>query len=178
MIITILPSSANFHAVAYNEHKVAKGDAVLLEMTNIHGIQGFGSYTPQELQNYFMEYSARNDRIQKAQFHVAVSCKGHEYTPEQLRQLAHEYLDRMGYGEQGQPLVIYAHYDTDNTHIHVVTSRVAPDGHKIDHNHERRKSQRVLNEIMEINPEREMERAISNAKEFSFTTVGGKGACD
>lgn len=172
MIITILPSSANFHAVAYNEHKVAKGDAVLLEMTNIHGIQGFGSYTPQELQNYFMEYSARNDRIQKAQFHVAVSCKGHEYTPEQLRQLAHEYLDRMGYGEQGQPLVIYAHYDTDNTHIHVVTSRVAPDGHKIDHNHERRKSQRVLNEIMEINPEREMERAISNAKEFSFTTVG------
>ena len=30
MIITILPSSANFHAVAYNEHKVAKGDAVVM----------------------------------------------------------------------------------------------------------------------------------------------------
>lgn len=172
MIITILPSSANFHAVAYNEHKVAKGDAVLLEMTNIHGIQGFGSYTPQELQNYFLEYSSRNDRIQKAQFHVAISCKGHENTPEQLRQLAHEYLKRMGYGEEGQPLVIYAHYDTDNTHIHIVTSRIAPDGHKIDHNHERRKSQRILDEIMGINPQREMECAISNAKEYAFSTVG------
>ena len=31
MIITILPSSANFHAVAYNEMKVEKGVATLLE---------------------------------------------------------------------------------------------------------------------------------------------------
>jgi hypothetical protein len=30
MIITILPSSANFHAVAYNEMKVEKGMATLL----------------------------------------------------------------------------------------------------------------------------------------------------
>ena len=32
MIATILPSSANFHAVAYNEKKVAKGVARLLEI--------------------------------------------------------------------------------------------------------------------------------------------------
>ncbi len=35
MIATILPSSANFHAVAYNEKKVAKGVARLLEMSNL-----------------------------------------------------------------------------------------------------------------------------------------------
>ena len=37
MIITILPSSANFHAVAYNEMKVEKGVATLLEAQNILG---------------------------------------------------------------------------------------------------------------------------------------------
>lgn len=31
MIITILPSSANFHSIAYNEMKVEKGVATLLE---------------------------------------------------------------------------------------------------------------------------------------------------
>ena len=34
MIATILPSSANFHAVEYNERKVAQGRAELLEMSN------------------------------------------------------------------------------------------------------------------------------------------------
>ena len=37
-IITILPSSASFHAVAYNEMKVEKGLATLLEVQNINGL--------------------------------------------------------------------------------------------------------------------------------------------
>ena len=35
MIATILPGSTNFHAVGYNEHKVSKGLARLIEMKNI-----------------------------------------------------------------------------------------------------------------------------------------------
>ena len=54
----------------------------------------------------------------------------------------------MGYAEEGQPLLVYAHHDTDNNHIHIVTSRVAPDGHKIDHHHEKRRSRAVTLEIM------------------------------
>ena len=34
MIATILPGSADFHAVGYNEHKVSKGFARLIEMRN------------------------------------------------------------------------------------------------------------------------------------------------
>jgi hypothetical protein len=34
MIATILPSSSTFHAVEYNERKVAKVHAQLLEMSN------------------------------------------------------------------------------------------------------------------------------------------------
>ena len=39
MIATILPGSADFHAVGYNEHKVSKGLARLIEMRNF-GIVG------------------------------------------------------------------------------------------------------------------------------------------
>ena len=148
MIITILPSSANFHAIAYNEMKVEKGVATLLEAQNILGLRP-ENYTPEKLRQFFLDYSSRNTHIQNAQFHVAVSCKGSEYTHEQLLDIAHRYLKEMGYAEEGQPLLIYAHHDTDNNHIHIITSRVAPDGHKIDHNHEKRRSHQVTQKIME-----------------------------
>ena len=148
MIITILPSSANFHAIAYNELKVEKGVATLLEAQNILGLRP-EAYTPEKLQQYFLDYSSRNTHIQNAQFHVTVSCKGNEYTHEQLLDIAHRYLKKMGYAEEGQPLLVYAHHDTGNNHIHIVTSRVAPDGHKIDHNHEKRRSHQVTQKIME-----------------------------
>ena len=148
MIITILPSSANFHAIAYNEMKVEKGVATLLEAQNILGLRP-EAYTPENLRQYFLDYSARNTHIQNAQFHVAVSCKGNEYTHKQLLDIAHRYLKEMGYAEEGQPLLVYAHNDTGNNHIHIVTSRVAPDGHKIDHNHEKRRTRAATLKIME-----------------------------
>lgn len=172
MIATILPSSAVFHAIDYNERKVARGDATLIEMSNIYGLSGFGPYTPDELRQYMIEYSSRNDRIKKPQFHVAVSCRGHEYSVEQLREFAHRYLEKMGYANDRQPLVIYAHYDTENTHIHIVTSRVAPDGHKIDHNHERRKSQRVVEELGGVDITMETDKTIRDALTYGFSTEG------
>ena len=148
MIITILPSSANFHAVAYNEMKVEKGVATLLEAQNILGLRP-EAFTTEKLRQFFIDYSLRNTHIQNAQFHVAVSCKGNEYTHQQLLDIAHRYLKEMGYADEGQPLLIYAHQDTPNNHIHIVTSRVAPDGHKIDHTHEKRRSREITLKIME-----------------------------
>ena len=148
MIITILPSFANFHAVAYNEMKVEKGMATLFEAQNIYGLRQ-ENYTPEKLRQFFMDYSSRNTHIQNAQFHVAVSCKGNEYSHQQLLDIAHRYLKEMGYADEGQPLLVYAHHDTPNNHIHIVTSRVAPDGHKIDHAHEKRRSREITLKIME-----------------------------
>lgn len=67
---------------------------------------------------------------------------------EELLDFAHQYLKEMGYGESGQPLLVYSHYDTENTHLHIITSRVAPDGRKIQHSHERRRSQEVIDRIL------------------------------
>ena len=131
MIATILPGSPNFHAVGYNERKVAKGVARLLEIQNFGALGTFGRPTPDELVKYLREYTSRNSRIQKAQFHVAISCKGHEKSETELLEFAHQYLREMGYAEPGQPLLVYSHYDTDNTHLHIVTSRIAPNGRKM-----------------------------------------------
>ena len=171
MIATILPSSSNFHAVEYNEMKVAKGKAELIEMSNFGYIGMLGSYTPEDLTNYLVSYSSSNNRIKNAQFHLAISCKGNEYSQEELVRIARQYLKEMGYGEPGQPILIYAHHDTDNNHIHVITSRVDPLGRKINHNHERIRSLEVINRIMGVNEQQRLGEAVSEALQYSFMSV-------
>lgn len=170
MIATILPGSSNFHAVGYNERKVAKGVARMLEMQNFGTLGTFSKPTPDELIEYLQKYSSSNIRIQKPQFHVAFSCKGHEMTEMELLDFAHRYLSEMGYGEEGQPLLVYSHYDTDNTHLHIVTSRIAPDGKKILHDHERRRSQEVIDRILGNDRKQKVEKDINAAKQYSFSS--------
>ena len=76
MIATILPGSTNFHAVGYNEHKVSKGVARLIEIQNFGSLGTFHKPTLSELVGYLQKYSSQNSRIRKPQFHVAISCKG------------------------------------------------------------------------------------------------------
>ena len=172
MIATILPSSTTFHAVDYNERKVSEGVAELLEMKNFGFIGQIDSYTPDQLKQYLTKYTYRhNQRIKSPQFHLAISCRGDEYSYEQLLDIAHQYLKEMGYGEDGQPLLIYAHHDTDNHHLHIVTSRVAPDGHKIDDHHERVHSQDVINRIMGENQQQRASEAVKNAFDYKFATL-------
>lgn len=168
MIATILPSSPTFHAVAYNENKVTQGSARLLEIKNFGPINTFGYSDPNELSDYLMEYSSRNSRIKQPQFHLAISCKGHEYTEEQLVEFAHKYLKEMGYGDPEQPLLIYGHHDTDNTHIHIITSRVDPKGRKINDSHEKRRSQKTIEKILNTDMKAKAEKDIVIAKEFDF----------
>ena len=170
MIATILPSSTTFHAVDYNERKVSEGVAELLEIKGFDLIDQ--QYTPDDLKQQLLNYTYQyNERIKKPQFHLAISCRGDEYTYEQLLDIAHQYLKEMGYGEKGQPLLIYAHHDTDNHHIHIVTSRVAPDGHKIDDHHERVHSQEVINRIMGENQEQRASDTVKKALKYRFSTV-------
>ena len=171
MIATILPSSTTFHAIDYNERKVSEGVAELLEMKNFGSIGKIDPYTPDELKQYLIDYTQRNEYIKKPQFHLAISCRGDEYTQEQLLDIAHQYLKEMGYGEEGQPVLIYSHHDTDNNHLHIVTSRIAPDGHKIDHNQERIRSQEVINRIMGENQEQRASDAVKKAFDYRFSTV-------
>lgn len=118
MIATILPSSSNFHAVAYNEKKVALGVARLLEMSNFGHVGVLSQPTQKELQDYLIAYSSRNSRINKAQFHLAISCKGHEKSEDELLDFAHRYLGEMGYGSEGQHCW-YIHIPIPTTHIYI-----------------------------------------------------------
>ena len=72
MIATILPGSTNFHAVGYNEHKVSKGVARLIEIQNFGSLGTFHKPTPSELGRLSPEVQFTEQQNQK----TTVSC-GH-----------------------------------------------------------------------------------------------------
>lgn len=172
MIATILQSSASFNGIDYNEEKVKRGDAEIIEMKNINGLAALPGHTPQELKDFFIEYSSRNTRIEKPQFHVAFSIKGGEMSHQQILDFAHRWLKEMGYGEEGQPLVVYAHHDTDNNHIHIITSRINPKGQKIDHSMERKRGRAVLERLLGMKKERNLDDKINQVlNSYRFSSV-------
>lgn len=172
MIATILQSSSTFSAVRYNERKVEHGQAKLIAMRNFGAIGNRPDLASiQDKRDFLVDYSARNGRIKKAQFHAAISCKGQEYSREELEKIAWEYLKRMGYGEDGQPVLMYYHHDTGNNHLHIVTSRVAPDGKKISDSNEKIRSLKAIESIMKVDRKQQNSEMLKLAKSYHFETV-------
>ena len=172
MIATILHSSSNFSAVKYNELKVEHGQAELVAMKNFGAIEKRPDLASiQDKRDFLVDYSARNNRIKKAQFHAAISCKGREYSREELEKIGWEYLRRMGYGEDGQPVLMYYHHDTGNNHLHIVTSRVAPSGRKISDSNEKIRSLKVINFLMGVNEKERKDATVRKAQLYNFQSV-------
>lgn len=171
MIATILYSSPTFEAVDYNERKCSQGAATQIVMENFGYLEGNQDATTESLKQYLQDYSQRNDRIQKPQLHVAFSCKGQEMNTEELVSFARSWLAEMGYNNPQQPLLIYAHHDTDNNHIHVITSRVDNEGKKIDHAHERVRSKAFVDKTLGVDTKQMMDAALTNSLDYKFTSV-------
>lgn len=146
MVVKILNSSSSFNAVNYNSNKINKGVGEVMDIKNM------GRYTMSDLPNqevikdYFKSFSKSNSRIKNPQFHATISAKEREYNKYQLTEIATAYLDKMGY--TNQPYIIISHNDTNNNHVHIVSTRVDINGNKIDHNFEHLRSQKAIQEVM------------------------------
>ena len=172
MIATILKSSNTFSAVRYNERKVENGVAELVAIRNFGYLQDAPDMRGiTSLRNYLMDYSAKNDRTRMTQFHAAISCKGSEYSKEELIDIAWKYLDKMGYNNEGQPVLMYFHHDTDNNHLHIVTSRISPDGKKIPDSMENIRSLKAIEEVMNVDKKYQNSEMMKQAKSYHFESV-------
>lgn len=145
MIVKILSSTGTFNAVRYNTNKINTGNGELIEIKNFNMIRP-EELSPADVKNYFKAYSSLNSRVKNSQFHVAISCKGNEYSADELKNIGNRFMDKMGY--EKQPYIIVFHNDTNNNHIHIVSTRVDNEGKKIDDAFEKLRSQKALQEIM------------------------------
>ncbi|MFQ6940288.1 MAG: relaxase/mobilization nuclease domain-containing protein [Alistipes finegoldii] len=94
----------------------------------------------------FMPYLEANRRTTNTVFHASLNPSPEDrLTDEQLRKIACEYMERMGYGEQ--PYIVFKHKDISREHLHIVSLRVDEQGRKLPHDFEARRSMEILRDL-------------------------------
>ena len=140
------PAGSGFPGIQYNDKKVEKGSGELMLMKNFPSIVNENS-SQQEVREYLRSVS-NNERVKKPQFHAVVSTKFREHSKEELTTIAENFMDELGYGKQ--PFIVVFHNDTENQHVHIVSTRVNKQtGKKINDSFEKLKAQQALSRTME-----------------------------
>lgn len=172
MIVKILgSSSSDFHGIKYNDKKIDQGKGELMLMKNFPSFINDSS-SQEQVRNYLKSVS-KNEKVKKPQFHAVISTKFQQRSKEELAKVAEEFMERMGYGIQ--PFMVVFHKDTDNNHVHIVSTRVDKHtGKKINDSYEKLKAQKALSVTMEKlygqKQEEELEKLL-NYKISSFNQL-------
>ena len=147
MIVKILGSaSSNFHGVQYNDKKVEKGTGELMLMKNFPSFINENS-SQEEVKNYLKSIS-KNEKVKKPQFHAVISTKFQQHSKEELAKVAEDFMQEMSYGNQ--PFLVVFHNDTENNHVHIVSTRVDKSiRKKINDSYEKLKAQKAMMNVKE-----------------------------
>ena len=165
------PAGFSFPGVNYNDKKVNKGTGELMLMKNFPSFINEAS-SQKEVRDYLKSIS-KNEKVKKPQFHSVISTKFQGHSKEELKNVAEGFMNEMGYGTQ--PFIVVFHKDTDNNHVHIVSTRVdKQSGKKIDDSYERLKAQKALSNTMGKlygqSPEAELHKLL-NYKISSFSQL-------
>lgn len=165
------PAGSSFPGVNYNDKKVNKGIGELMLMKNFPSFINEAS-SQKEVRDYLKSIS-KNEKVKKPQFHSVISTKFQWHSKEELKNVAEGFMSEMGYGTQ--PFIVVFHKDTDNNHVHIVSTRVdKQSGKKIDDSYERLKAQKALcntmGKLYGQSPEAELHKLL-NYKISSFSQL-------
>lgn len=169
MIVKILSASKSFSGVEYNDKKIEKGKGELMAMKNFPSFINKES-DPRTVKDYLKTISKSN-KVKKPQFHAVISTKFQEHSKEELTIIAEEFMQEMKYGQQ--PYILIFHNDTENNHIHIVSTRVdKKTGKKIDDSFERLKSQKALQKVMDkLYPEQKLNEALEKLLNYKYSSL-------
>ena len=141
MIAKISSSENLAGALRYNFKKVVSGDASVLLAEGLYA-NPEGGYTMEEVLSDMQAAIPKKCRTKNVVFHCSLNPHPDEkLSDEQLTQIAQEYMQALGYGEQ--PYIVFKHNDIAREHIHIVSLRVDSLGRKINDKFENRHSKRI-----------------------------------
>ncbi|HSH64971.1 MAG TPA: conjugal transfer protein MobB [Bacteroidia bacterium] len=145
MIVKIGRSSNLYGALAYNQLKVQNENGQILFANKIIETPN-GQYSVVQLLRSFEPYLIANRKTEKHTLHISLNPDPKDnVSDEKFRQMAQEYMQEMGYGQQ--PFVVFKHTDIDRSHIHIVSVCVDEQGKKISDKFEKMRSMNVCREL-------------------------------
>ena len=132
-------------ALGYNFKKVEKGKASILLATELYQDRG-GRYTMEDVLADMEALIPKNCRTKKTVFHCSLNPHPDEkLSDERLTQIAKEYMEALGYGNQ--PYIVFKHNDIAREHIHIVSLRVDSEGRKLNDRFEKRRSKQITDAL-------------------------------
>lgn len=169
-------SGGGFPGAGYNERKVAEGVARLMAMENVDAamrhkvelLHEAGFDCAGEIEKYLKERSRTygNTKTTRFQFHIAVSVKGQVMSADELTDFARQLMAEAGYGKQ--PYFVYYHRDTDNNHVHILSTRIQSNGFPIPDHHDYARLNAAANRILSSDINRDIQRMFA----YSYLTEG------
>ena len=132
-------------ALGYNFKKVEKGEANILLAAELYQSKE-GRYTMEDVLADMEALIPKNCRTKKTVFHCSLNPHPDEkLSDERLTQIAKEYMEALGYGNQ--PYIVFKHNDIAREHIHIVSLRVDSRGQKINDRFEKRRSKQITDAL-------------------------------
>ena len=169
-------AGGGFPGAGYNERKVAEGVARLMAMENVDAamrhkvelLHEAGFDCAGEIEKYLKERSRTygNTKTTRFQFHIAASVKGQVMSADELTDFARQLMAEAGYGRQ--PYFVYYHHDTDNNHVHILSTRIQPNGFPIPYHHDYARLNAAANRILSSDINRDIQRMFA----YSYLTKG------
>ena len=145
MVAKITIGSGLFGAIKYNANKVNEGKGQMLDTNKIFN-DGTGKVDIVQAMHDFERHMPLQMRTEKPVIHVSLNPHPDDIlSDKELTEMAHEYMQRMGYGDQ--PYIIVKHEDIDRHHLHIVSVRVDEQGKRINSDFTKRRSLAILRDF-------------------------------
>lgn len=130
----------------YNARKVRQGEASVLYGNLVLGdCEQSDTFDMRRALLSFQPYLDTR-KIKDPVFHVSLNPDITDcLTDAQFTEIAREYMERMGFGQQ--PYYVFKHRDIDREHIHIVSVRLRDDGSVISDSNERYRTGAIMRDI-------------------------------
>lgn len=168
MIVKFLRPATTFKGVGYSFAKMLLDKGELMLVKNFEALGGLSNPRPEDYVNYLEAVTRQSKRIVYPQLHVTISTKGRDHSKQELTDIAGKWMTGMGYGTH--PYLIVFHKDTQNNHVHIVSTRIGRDGKKVKDSYEHLKGYQVLDEVIGLDKANQVQKDIEQALNYSFNS--------
>lgn len=145
MVAKISVGNSLYGALAYNGEKINKDEGKLLATNRIFD-EGTGKVDISRAAEDFRACMPAYVRTRNTVIHISLNPHPDDkLTDVELENLAREYMEKLGYGNQ--PYMIYKHEDISRHHLHIVSLNVDEKGKRLNKDYLFRRSKRITRDL-------------------------------
>ena len=145
MVAKISVGNSLYGALAYNGEKINKEEGRLLTTNRIYN-DGTGTVDIRRAMEDFLALMPVRSKVEKPVVHISLNPHPDDMlTDTELQDIAREYLEKLGYGDQ--PYLIFKHEDINRHHLHIVSVNVDENGRRLNKDFIHRRSKRITTEL-------------------------------